>query len=67
MSGPVEDIFGGEPEESADLWALEDLVEAGDVAAVGLAGAVVGVALDLDGQALGAQRCPGQGLALRWR
>jgi hypothetical protein len=50
--GVVEDVRGGVAEEEADLGALEDLVEAGDVPAVGLVGAVVGVTLDLDGQPL---------------
>jgi hypothetical protein len=46
----VEHVLGGEAEEAVGLGALKDPVETGDVAPVGLPGAVVGVSLDLDRQ-----------------
>ncbi|WP_405908042.1 hypothetical protein OG742_25215 [Streptomyces sp. NBC_00828] len=51
----MEGVHGGETEQKANLRALKGLVEAGDVPAVGVAGAVVGVPLDLDGQPLGSE------------
>jgi hypothetical protein len=52
----VEDVRGGVAEEKEHLRALEYLVEAGDILAVRLACAVVGVALDLYGQPLGSEQ-----------
>jgi hypothetical protein len=48
----MEDVLRGVAEECADLRACEEFVEAGDVTAVVGPAAVVGVALDLDGESL---------------
>ncbi|MFG3718963.1 hypothetical protein ACGF8D_14305 [Streptomyces massasporeus] len=48
----MEDVLGGEAQQASRLGTLEDLVETEDVPTVRLAGAVVGVLLDLDRQPL---------------